>query len=812
MAVALNDVLSRLQGVKKSGNDYTALCPAHDDKTASLSIKEGERGKVLLHCHADCTAESVAGALGFAMRDLMGEDKKPQYSGAVEVARYRYGQFTKVRKSDKSFYWTPKLNGADPGLYNAAALGASDYVFVVEGEKDVETLKKCGLPGVCSAFGAGNGNKWRREYNDLFAGKRVYICPDNDDIGYSFAELERENIATTAAHVQVLDLLAVFPQLQNHGDISDIYAAVGKEGTLDILRKAQKLPPPGRTESGNGLDNRSNNHYDNYTIAGAEKQAVFAEFMPFEQSEQLPPFPLDALPPATREFIHSAAEMVQAPVEMVGACVLGALEIACRGRYLVRLPNGHIERPCLYIAPIAPPSERKSGVTDVITKPLIDFEIEYNQDHGGEVNQSKSELKLLQGRIANAEQTAIKAKKSEDRLIAEHELADLNAELAEFEATDPLRLFGADVTPEKLAAMLKGQCGTFALVSAEGGGLFENIGRYSDKGGLEVYLNGYSGDRVCVDRKNSESIVLDRPTLSIIAPCQPSVIADLFSDKQKTGRGLLTRILFVKCQSRVGSRKFMTSPIDERIERNYRNLVFGMLAAESKGELSYDTSGFDEYVRLFDEIEPHLNPDDGELAFMGDWAGKLPGNMTRFAGLIHCIAAFEQGNDPLDTRINAEEARAAVELARFFLAHAREVYSEQSEPQSITDAKYLWRRANALNTLEVTKTQIYRATQNYRKGAFSLDESLLELERRGYIRVAPVRKEGADRPITTIFINETVKQSAFSAITPTTKSKYTKYTQNTVIVPDVGAAADFPHFVEIPDGELDDELPFEVRL
>jgi hypothetical protein len=205
---------------------------------------------------------------------------------------------------------------------------------------------------------------------------------------------------------------------------------------------------------------------------------------------------------------------------MVGSCALGVLEIACRGRYPVRLPNGHAERPCLYIAPIAAPSERKSGVIDITASAIIEYEIEYNRLHGGEVLQSKSALKMLQGRISNSETKAIKEKDAAKRQAVEDELSELNSELAEFEAVEQLRLFGADVTPEKLAAMLKAQGGVFALVSAEGGGLFENIGRYSDKGGLEIYLNGYSGDRVCIDRKSSDSIVIDRPTLSMIAPCQ----------------------------------------------------------------------------------------------------------------------------------------------------------------------------------------------------------------------------------------------------------------------------------------------------
>jgi len=258
-------------------------------------------------------------------------------------------------------------------------------------------------------------------------------------------------------------------------------------------------------------------------------------------SEPLPLFPLDTLPPATREFVHSASEMVQAPIDMVGSCVLGMLEIACRGRYPVKLPNGHIERPCLYIAPIAPPSERKSEVIDVISRHHIDYEIEYNQLHGGEVKQSRSELKLLQGRISNAEQQAIKERDAGKRQAAERELQDLNSDLAEFKPVEALQLFGADVTPEKLAAMIREQGGTFALVSAEGGGLFVNIGRYSDKGGLEIYLNGYSGDRVSVNRMSGDKVMLDRPTLNIIAPCQPSVVTDLFSDKQKSGRGLLSR-------------------------------------------------------------------------------------------------------------------------------------------------------------------------------------------------------------------------------------------------------------------------------
>lgn len=328
----------------------------------------------------------------------------------------------------------------------------------------------------------------------------------------------------------------------------------------------------------------------------------------------------------------------------------------------------------------------------------------------------------------------------------------LNAELAEFESIEPLRLFGADVTPEKLASMIKSQGEVFALMSAEGGDIFENIGRYCDKGGLELYLHGYSGDRVSVDRKTSESIVINNPTLSIIAPCQPSVIVDLFSDTQKSGRGLLSRILFVKCPSRVGSRKAMSKPLESRIATNYKNLCYGMLSSRSSGHLEYDSGGFDVYNSFFDEVEQQLTPDAGELSDeLTDWGGKLHGQMTRLAGLIHCVAAFEQGADPLNTQIKVDEARAAATLAKYFFAHAKAIYTERAEPEPISNALYLWKKIKATNSLQISKSILTRKTQGKRD--FSLDESLLVLTERGYIRMEYTQTGGVGRPSETVIVN-----------------------------------------------------------
>lgn len=67
--MSLDAVLSRLSKVKGRNGSYTACCPAHDDKSPSLAIRE-EDGKVLLHCFGGCSVSDVVGAIGMDLTDL----------------------------------------------------------------------------------------------------------------------------------------------------------------------------------------------------------------------------------------------------------------------------------------------------------------------------------------------------------------------------------------------------------------------------------------------------------------------------------------------------------------------------------------------------------------------------------------------------------------------------------------------------------------------------------------------------------------------------------------------------------------------
>ena len=62
--MTITGVLVRLESVRPCVGGYIAHCPAHHDRCPSLSIREGEDGRLLLHCFAGCTWKSILAAIG----------------------------------------------------------------------------------------------------------------------------------------------------------------------------------------------------------------------------------------------------------------------------------------------------------------------------------------------------------------------------------------------------------------------------------------------------------------------------------------------------------------------------------------------------------------------------------------------------------------------------------------------------------------------------------------------------------------------------------------------------------------------------
>ena len=69
--LTLDDLLDRLDKVKRiSHSRATARCPAHADKSPSMTITEGHTC-ILMHCFAGCTFESILAAINVEPEQLL---------------------------------------------------------------------------------------------------------------------------------------------------------------------------------------------------------------------------------------------------------------------------------------------------------------------------------------------------------------------------------------------------------------------------------------------------------------------------------------------------------------------------------------------------------------------------------------------------------------------------------------------------------------------------------------------------------------------------------------------------------------------
>lgn len=126
------------------------------------------------------------------------------------------------------------LNGLQLPLYHVYNITDNTKpVFIVEGEKDVETMEKLGYIATTSPNGA--GSKWKSKYTPFFNGFDVVILADNDEVGLKYATNIAESLIQTARSVKLVPSQALYVPLQPKGDISDIVDNIGTIKTIKLI-------------------------------------------------------------------------------------------------------------------------------------------------------------------------------------------------------------------------------------------------------------------------------------------------------------------------------------------------------------------------------------------------------------------------------------------------------------------------------------------------------------------------------------------------------------------------------------------------
>lgn len=265
--MTLDAVVSRLSNAKRTGKSFKALCPAHDDKSPSLSVAEKD-GKILVKCFAGCSTDAIVNAIGLEIKDLF-LDSDPflartsanympvrnngngstvaakvantpktitavyEYADASGVILYENVRYEpkdfRQRRPDGNGGYIYNLDGVIrvpyrlPELLNAINNGI-DEIWLTEGEKDANNLRLLG-------FTATSFKNWTHSHNPYIKGAHAVLFRDHDTSGAKQSNDAARIISEVAKSVKVIDLFDGEPLPDKHGkDVSDWIDARRGEG------------------------------------------------------------------------------------------------------------------------------------------------------------------------------------------------------------------------------------------------------------------------------------------------------------------------------------------------------------------------------------------------------------------------------------------------------------------------------------------------------------------------------------------------------------------------------------------------------
>ncbi|NUM33396.1 MAG: DUF927 domain-containing protein [Candidatus Brocadiae bacterium] len=284
IAVLFMEFLSLFQGVKK-GNDgnFSAICPAHEDKTQSLSAKE-EDGKIILNCFAGCTCKQICQAIGIKESDLF--DQKQDFSegltvaslatdkkipeeflraiGLVDMDRERvYSSFGKIGMGGASSavhipYWDirgnpskrqrirydKKAKDGSKWSFSDAAIDAygewyiagysPDILIIVEGESDCWTLWYHGY----QAIGIPGATMKNCVKEDVKKFKRIYLSYEKDKAGKKFVQ----DISKKLSDIGYSGEIFFFKMPEGAKDPNDLHK-ISKDFRADFQRILEAAMP-----------------------------------------------------------------------------------------------------------------------------------------------------------------------------------------------------------------------------------------------------------------------------------------------------------------------------------------------------------------------------------------------------------------------------------------------------------------------------------------------------------------------------------------------------------------------------------------
>ena len=696
-------VLNALEGLglkhKQVRDGWQCCCPAHEDRTPSLSIKQGDCGSALLHCHAGCSIDSICDALKLSKRDLFTRDDAthaPRTDSKSTTSALEPKSFSTARDAlaelersmgKRSAHWIYQDAKGDPvgiivrfdrpdsrkeirpvsrtedgatwiiggmmpprmlyRLPELLATPADSRVYVVEGEKAVEAARAVGLVATTSPHGSKSAGK--ADWSPL-TGREVVVLPDNDDAGEKYAdEVARLTEMAGAKLVRVARLVDLWEGIPAGGDIADFVEHRG--GDVDLIRA--------EVESLTDKTDADTDPTHGPTILAYR------------------PFPIDALPEPISEFVFDAAKSIGCDAAFIALPLLSGLASAIGNTYRIELRRGWTEPAIVWTAIVGESGTQKSPALDVPLRPIRRRQRGAMKEHGRAMREYADAL-------ATHERDAAHWRKAKSG----------GAPPTRPEVPVADRCWTDDTTTEALAVLLNQNPRGLLMVRDELAGWF-NFDRYSGGKGGDVakWLEMSGGREMVVDRKIGGTLYVPHASVSITGGIQPQTLRRALG-QQHMENGLAARLLLAYPPRK--AKRWTEAEVTEHTEASLERVFIRLFELTMQGDedgnqqpwlATLSDNGKEAMVRFVNEHGAE------QMGLSGDEAAawsKLEGYAARLALIIHLTRwAANDATLAKLSQVDEVSINAGVVLVRWFANESRRVYAMLAESDKDRETRSL---------------------------------------------------------------------------------------------------------------------------
>lgn len=457
--------------------------------------------------------------------------------------------------------------------------------------------------------------------------------------------------------------------------------------------------------------------------------------------EILAPYPIDLLPPIIRNAVEEYQAYGQQPVSIVACSALANVSLVCQGLADIARDEKLISPLSLYFVVVADSGERKTAADKIFTDWVKHWEQVTRDNLQNDVKNSKAAHDMWQAQ----REGILAAIKNPKRKI--ENIEELKQRLTALDLQEPSKiilpnLYHEETNAEALSYNLAMGWQSSSLWSDEAGIVVGGQGMNQDNiTKFTTLLNRlWDGNAYRVNRKTSNSFVIEGRRLTCSLMMQPAVFEQLISrcSNISRGSGFLARCLISNPVSTMGNRFYRELPQHTPRLNIFYERMAQLLAKpfplDDKQRLSpkilqLSAEAKALWVKFHDEIEAELRA-VGKFWEIKDFAAKAAEHAVRLAGNFH---VFDNRDGDL---VDAETIRRAAGIIGWHLAEMNRIIETLEIAQEYKDAQLLldWlkeKQYQEIKTNDLLRLAPYRLRNKERR-----DAAISVLQKHRYLTMA----------------------------------------------------------------------------